>query len=180
MTERGSFENAIAQLSSVLDECNIPYALIGGLAVAVWGVPRATEYIDLLADLRPSRELEAALRAEGFRVEWRRGDPEDPIPLLLRLNSATGPEIDIVCATRGWEREMLSRAITVRLPTGLEAPVMAAEDLIVLKLIAGGPGDLIDVAELLQRTSLTAELEVRAAARGVAELLSQVMASTRR
>jgi len=39
---------------------------------------------------------------------------------------------------------------------------------------------LIDVAELLQRTSLTAELEVRAAARGMAELLSQVMASTRR
>lgn len=180
MTEPGSFENTIAHLSSVLEERQVSYALIGGLAVAVWGVPRATEDIDLLADLRPSRELDAALRAAGFKVEWRRGDSADPIPLFLRLSSTTGPDVDIVCATRSWEREMLRRAIGIRLPTGLEAPVMAVEDLIVLKLIAGGPGDLIDVAELLQRTSLTAELEDRAAARGVAELLSQVMASTRR
>lgn len=180
MTERGSFENALAQISSVLEERGTSYALIGGLAVAVWGVPRATENIDLLADLAPSHELDAAFRAEGFRVAWRRADVDDPIPLLLRLDPADGPEVDIVCATRGWEREMLGRAITVRLPTGLEAPVMAVEDLIVLKLIAGGPSDLIDVAELLQQTSLTAEIEERAAARGLGELLSHVMASTHR
>ena len=31
-----------------LDAANVPYALVGGIAVAVWGSPRATKDIDLL------------------------------------------------------------------------------------------------------------------------------------
>ncbi|MBI4587882.1 MAG: nucleotidyl transferase AbiEii/AbiGii toxin family protein [Candidatus Rokubacteria bacterium] len=155
----------------------MPYALIGGLAVAAWGAPRATEDIDLLADVGPSSELGAALRAAGFEAEWRRGDPDDPVPLLLRLRGASGPEIDVVCATRAWEREMLGRSIRVRLPEGPETPVIAVEDLIVLKLMAGGPGDLADVADLLERAGPLPELDKRAAARGVSDLLRQVQGS---
>lgn len=176
MTEKEPFESTLAKLASVLEEHRVSYALIGGLAVAAWGTPRATEDIDILAGLIRSPQLDAAFRAAGFEVEWRRGDPEDPIPLLLRLSSTTGPEVDIICATRGWETEMLGRAIRIQLPTGLEAPVVALEDLIVLKLMAGGPGDLTDVADLLQRAGLSPELEKRATARGVADLLKQVMA----
>jgi hypothetical protein len=46
----------------------IPYALAGGLAVAVWGAPRATKDIDLLIEesslvsaLRPESRLDAKL-----------------------------------------------------------------------------------------------------------------------
>ncbi len=150
---------------------------MGGLAVATWGAPRATEDIDLLADVSPSPELDASLRAGGFQAEWRRGGPDDPIPLLLRLRSPSGPEIDVVCATRAWEREMLARSIRVRIAGGLEIPVIALEDLIVLKLMAGGPGDLADVVDLLERAGPLPELEKRAAARGVSDLLRQVRAS---
>lgn len=177
VTEKESFENTLAKLGLLLKERGASYALIGGLAVAVWGTPRATEDIDLLAELSPSPELDAALRAAGFAVDWRRGDPDDPIPLLLHLSSATGPEIDILCATRSWERDMLDRAMHIRLPNGFEAPVVAVEDLIILKLMAGGPGDLVDAADLLERTGLSPELKKQAAARGVAGLLEQVMAS---
>ena len=152
MIQRGRFEDALANLSAIFQERGVAYALMGGLAVAAWGAPRATEDIDLLADLSPSQELDAA----------------------LRLRSRSGPEIDVVCATRAWEREMLSRSIRLRLPQGLEIPVVAIEDLIVLKLMAGGPAD---VADLLQRAGPLPELEKRAAARGVLELLRQVRAS---
>lgn len=178
MTGEGRFEDALASLAAVFRERSVPYAVIGGLAVAAWGAPRATEDIDLLADLSPSSELDAALRAAGFEVEWRRGDPGDPVPLLLRLRSASGPETDVVCATRAWEREMLNRSIRVRIPEGPETQVIALEDLIVLKLMAGGPGHLADVADLLERASPLPELEKRAAARGVSDLLRQVRAST--
>jgi len=150
---------------------------MGGLAVAAWGAPRATEDIDLLADVTASPELEASLHTAGFEAEWRRGAPDDPIPLLLRLRSPSGPEIDVVCATRAWEREMLARSIRVRIAEGLEIPVVALEDLIVLKLMAGGPGDLADVVDLLDRAGSLTELDQRAAARGVADLLRQVRAS---
>ncbi|MFQ5828512.1 MAG: nucleotidyl transferase AbiEii/AbiGii toxin family protein [Candidatus Methylomirabilia bacterium] len=167
----------MARLVAVFQKRRVSYALMGGLAVAAWGVPRATEDIDLLADASPSPELDAALRAAGFEAEWRRGDANDPIPLLLRLGSGSGPEIDVVCATRAWEREMLGRSIGVRMPEGPETPVVAVEDLIVLKLMAGGPGDLADVADLLERAGPLSELEKRAEARGVSELLRQVRVS---
>jgi hypothetical protein len=40
---------------AALDQASVDYALVGGLAVAVWGAPRATKDIDLLvqpADLQ--------------------------------------------------------------------------------------------------------------------------------
>lgn len=178
MTDGGQFEDALASLATIFKERSVPYALIGGLAVAAWGAPRATEDIDLLADVSPSPELDATLRAAGFEAEWRRGAPDDPIPLLLRLRGAAGPEIDVVCATRDWEREMLNRSIRVRIPKGPETPVIAIEDLIVLKLMAGGPGDLADVADLLERAGPLPELEQRARERGMSDLLRQVRAST--
>ena len=175
MTEGGRFEDVLASLVRIFQERSVPHALIGGLAVAAWGAPRATEDIDLLADVNPSPELDAAFRATGFEAEWRRRDPGDPVPLLLRLCSASGPEIDVICATRDWEREMLDRAIRVRLPEGPETPVIAVEDLVVLKLMAGGP-----------RTSPTSPTCSNASApsrnwrsaRGVLDLLRRVRAST--
>lgn len=178
MIEGGRFEGVLASLVAVFQERRVPHALIGGLAVAAWGAPRATEDIDLLADMDPSPELDAAFRAAGFEVEWRRGEPDDPVPLLLRLRGSSAPEVDVICATRDWEREMLDRAIRVRIPEGPETPVIAVEDLLVLKLMAGGPRDLADVADLLARAGSLPELEKRAMARGVLDLLRRVRAST--
>jgi predicted nucleotidyltransferase len=135
VTGEGPFEEALAGLASIFEERGIPYALIGGLAAAVWGAPRATEDIDVLADVTPSPELDAAFRASGFEAEWRRGTVDDPVPLLLRLRSATGPDVEVLCATRPWEREMLARSARVRIPEGRETRVIAIEDLIVLKLL---------------------------------------------
>ncbi len=179
MTPAGPFEDALARLASVFRQRGASYAVIGGLAVAAWGAPRATEDIDLLADIVPSDALEAALRAAGFLPEWRRGGPEDPVPLLLRLRRPSGPEVDVLCASRPWEKAMLARAVRLGLSPGLEIPVVAVEDLIVLKLLAAGPQDLADVADLLDRAGPLPELEPRAAARGVLDLLRRVLASIR-
>ena len=72
---------------------------------------------------------------------------------------------------------MLARAVRLRLPQGLEIPVVSVEDLIVLKLMAGGPGDLADVADLLERAGALPELDKRAAAGGVLDLLQRVRTS---
>ena len=177
MTQRGGFEDALARLVAAFQGRGVPYALIGGLAVAAWGAPRATEDIDVLADVSPSADLDRALRAAGFEAEWRRGTSDDPIPLLLRLRSRSGPELDVICASRAWEREILTRSIQLRLGQDLAVPVVALEDLIVLKLLAGGPADLTDVADLLGRAGPLPDLDKQAAARGVLDLLRHVRAS---
>ena len=175
MTQPASLQEVLSKFLDLLDREGIRGALIGGLAVATWGSPRSTEDIDLLAELAQSPELEDAMRAEGWRVSWHRGGREDPIPLLLRLESVhVGPKIDVICATRHWERAILDRAVQVTLPGGRRVPVVTPEDLIVLKLLAGGPQDLIDVADLLTRCGPMPELEGRAAERGVLDLLRRV------
>ena len=175
MSQPLSLEQILLKVCDLLDRLRIRGALIGGLAVATWGSPRTTEDIDLLAEMTPSAEIDAAFRAEGWHPSWHHGGSEDPIPLLLRLKGGHGgPEIEVICATRSWERAMLDRAIRVVLPDGSRVPVVAPADLIVLKLLAGGPQDLVDVADLLRRCGAMPELEKRAAERGVLDLLRRV------
>ena len=44
MTE---LESALVEVASLLEEIGLPYMLIGGLAVALWGEPRATLDVDV-------------------------------------------------------------------------------------------------------------------------------------
>ena len=41
------FEKIICSISSTLERCNIPYMLIGGQAVLIYGEPRLTRDIDI-------------------------------------------------------------------------------------------------------------------------------------
>lgn len=68
MTEGGRFDEVLASLAAIFRERSVPYALICAFAVAAWGAPRATEDIDVLADVRRSPELDAVLRAGGFEA----------------------------------------------------------------------------------------------------------------
>ena len=137
----------------------INYALIGGLSVAAWGVVRATQDIDFLADSEPSpisdldlrNRLKSYLERQRCRVEWRVGDYDDPVPLLLRIElprSYGGVGADLLWAHKRWHRDALARSITVKL-SRQRVRVLHPEDLIMLKLDAGGPQDLADVVGLL-------------------------------
>ena len=139
------------------------FALLGGLAVSTWGVIRATEDIDIIADCEPSPIRSLALRAKikgrledlGSSVEWRAGGYDDPIPLLLRVELSTafrGVRADILWVHKLWQREAVQRAIGVDVE-GTKIPVLHPEDLILMKLEAGGPQDLLDVQELLSVSS---------------------------
>jgi len=144
--------------ASVSMQVPICFALIGGLAASAWGVVRATQDIDLLADSNPSplrdlalrRRLGAFLEQRGCTPEWRVGDPDDPIPLLLRIGLPRPMALvtDILWAHKRWQREALSRRITLRV-SRLEVFVLHPEDLILMKLDAGGPQDLLDVEALV-------------------------------
>ncbi|MSP41354.1 MAG: hypothetical protein EXR70_22945 [Deltaproteobacteria bacterium] len=135
------------------------FALLGGLAVSTWGVMRTTQDIDFLADSDPSPIRDLKLRdkmtkfveRQNCRADWRVGDYDDPIPLLLKIElpAAMGSlGADILWAHKRWQQEALQRAIDIDID-GSKIPVLHPEDLIVMKLDAGGPQDLLDVEQLL-------------------------------
>ncbi|MGH7773566.1 MAG: DUF6036 family nucleotidyltransferase [Candidatus Binatia bacterium] len=178
------FEPALRTLQNLLQDASlalqipIPFALIGGLALSAWGVVRATQDIDFLADSNPSplrnlafREgLEKFLRERGCMVEWRVGEPDDPIPLLLRLElprPTLAPAADILWAHKRWLQEALIRKIAIRI-SHLEVFVLHPEDLILMKIEAGGPQDLLDVQALLSNP--VPELDLKRLKRKAAQL----------
>lgn len=145
-----------------LEERGVPCALIGGAALAYHGVARATEDLDLLVADR--RVLEPAfwedLGAPGA-PEIRRGDAEDPLGGVVAWRAAGSP-LDVVVGRDAWLAAALGRRIWTTLNEE-RIPVLDAADLVLTKLAAGGPQDLLDVKLLLagSRADLRAQVEER-------------------
>jgi len=140
------------------------YSLIGALAVAAYARPRATQDIDFLVsadenffyDLFPG-----ILKRKGYELKIFKGTPLDPINGLIRIyDKKSGTELaDIIPVFWKWQDEIVSSANKVKL-LGISLPVARLEDLIVLKLKAGGPQDLLDVEELLKAAALSKKMNL--------------------
>lgn len=135
-----------------LESLDIPHGLIGGWAVIAWGRVRATRDLDWLAVIPSSRRKEvlAALAPFGT-AEWREAGEDDPIAGLIRVVPADEEEavLDILLASGGADRTALSRCIPVDLG-GAPLPAVRPEDIIAMKLQAGGGLDYDDARELLR------------------------------
>jgi hypothetical protein len=156
----------LARVTAVLDRFGVRYALIGAGALAVHGVARSTFDLDLLTTnqtvLDPAAWAGLAADAR-VHVDVRRGDADDPLAGLVRVETPDEPEIDVVVGRWGWQTEAIERSRPV-LVAGVELPVVGAADLILLKLYAGGSQDRWDIEQLLagdDQQALTAEVESR-------------------
>lgn len=135
------------RVARLLADQQIAHALIGAAALAARGIARSTFDIDLLTT--DSRVLDAslwqALRSEGLTVDVRRGDADDPLGGVVRIECTGERPVDIVLGRYEWQKRAVERAD--RFPGAV--PVVTARDLVLLKLYAGGSQDLWDVRELL-------------------------------
>jgi hypothetical protein len=153
----------IADVLRVLDAMGARHALIGAHAMAARGYPRFTVDIDILTvDARVlDRPTWTELEGTGAVVECRRGDPDDPLGGVVRIQTADVPDVDIVLGKWKWEADVIDRAEPMALgDVSVRVPRLA--DLILLKLAAGGSLDLHDAAVLLtlgDRDALAREIE---------------------
>lgn len=138
----------LEKVHRLLAAAAVPHALIGAAAMAAHGVARSTFDIDLLTtDARVLRDdFWASLREEGPSVEVRRGDADDPLRGVVRVELADDRPVDIVVGRHTWQTRAVDRAR----PLAGAPSVVMVRDLVLLKLYAGGAQDLWDVRELLQ------------------------------
>lgn len=135
-----------------LEGLGIPHGLIGGWAVIAWGRVRATRDLDWLAIIPASRRQEVLTFMAPFgKAEWRAPGEDDPIAGLIRVIPAEeeAPVLDILLASGSADYEALSRCIEVKLGKG-SLPAVRPEDIIAMKLQAGGGLDYDDARELLR------------------------------
>ncbi|MDD2500522.1 MAG: nucleotidyl transferase AbiEii/AbiGii toxin family protein [Geobacter sp.] len=155
-------DTVIELLSNLRDTgCISGFTLIGGLAVSAWSTPRATRDIDLLilVDTDKLQQVVIALCDAGLHAELRRGGYDDPVPYLIRADA-----VDLLVATKTYEAETIRQSNAIEI-AGKTVPVASPEFLIILKLKAGGPQDLLDVQELLASGLVNRELLAELAAR---------------
>lgn len=147
----------LGRVCATLAAGQIAHALIGAAALAARGVARSTFDIDLLvADSRVlDRPQWSMLEAQGLRIDIRKGDAEDPLGGVVRIEDDGERPIDVILGKLPWHYRAVERADAA----GAGPPVVQARDLVLLKLYAGGTQDLWDVRELLaqpQHESLVA------------------------
>ena len=137
------------RVCAVLEANGIGHALINAAALAARGVARSTYDIDLIISdpriLEP--RLWTPLQEGGATVDIRRGDADDPLGGVVRIEASTDRPVDLILGKHAWHTRAVTRAEP--LPGG--PPVVLARDLVLLKLYAGGPQDLWDVRELLKQ-----------------------------
>jgi hypothetical protein len=139
----------LGALTRSLDEAGVPYAVCGALALAIHGHPRATKHIDLVT--APDRV--------------------DAVKLVARVHGFTLEALPMTFSSSGITMHRVSRIVDGRLLTidileggGPLAPVWASRErvetahgpvwvvsragLVTMKLAAGRPQDLADLAQL--------------------------------
>lgn len=157
--------NALIQLintvSRYLREQDIPHAMVGGMAVAIWGRPRATEDVDLLVDLKESQlePLQAYLAEHGVRMKV------DKAKLALEggtsfpmYDSWSVHWVDARPATRPVDHMTLQRATTVELSEE-RVPIATPEDVVLGKLLSPRAQDLLDARSIVLRKGDELDLE---------------------
>jgi hypothetical protein len=135
-------------LIAAIEERGIPYALAGGLAVAVWGAPRATTDIDLLARPSDVPALLGVAAERGFTLAalpMRFRDGMD-VQRVTKIEAGESLTLDLLLVNDTLQPVWDGR---VRLPReGGEMSVVSREGLIQMKLSAGRPQDIVDVDNL--------------------------------
>ncbi len=159
----------LPRVVEVLSNEHISFVVIGASAMAAHGVSRSTIDIDLMT-LDP-RVLKVAmwsdLISQGFDIEIRHGDADDPLRGVVRFESPGQRPVDLIVSHGGWQARVIESPETA-IFEGLELPVVGKVDLILLKLYAGGPQDLWDISQLILSTPHgTLILEVEKALEGM-------------
>lgn len=141
--------NEIKKTVKLLDDLNVPYVLIGGLAVSVHGYPRATIDVDFLIDVQKSLypKIKEVFEANGAKVNVSKSSFDDPVGDVFNI-TFNGTRVQLITAKWAWEREAIKHCRIEKI-NSFKVNVPALEYLLILKEKAGGTKDRLDVDNLL-------------------------------
>ena len=144
------FDELVAVVGA-LDRAGVDYALVGGLAVGVWGAPRATKDIDLLVRPADIDRAKDAVRARGYALTALPMKFSDGMELHRVSKIADGQlmTVDFILVDDNLEPIWASRERRDLETTALK--VVSRDALISMKLAAGRPQDQADVVKLKEQ-----------------------------
>ena len=157
-------KNSVVAIVTALNQRQVEYLIVGGLAVVAHGYVRFTADLDLMLSVEPDnlRHALAGLKTLGYgprapveleefldpqiRKRWTREKNMTVFSLYSDAHRAT--EIDLFLEPPIDFPEAYRQRISQEVGPGVEAPFCSLADLITLKELAGRPGDLEDIRKL--------------------------------
>lgn len=142
---------ALQEVQTFLKSQGIDYFVIGGLANAVWGRPRATQDADFKV-LPGSLTIDALVALLAEKFQFRVSDPVSFVrqTYVAPIVASNGVGVDIGLAFLPYEEEAFAKAITIELDE-ISFPACTAEDLIIHKAISEREKDWSDIEGVLIR-----------------------------
>jgi hypothetical protein len=132
--------------------------VIGALALAVHGYPRATEDLDLAVStsLDGLRRVAASLRNRGYEVDVREPDPQDPLGGVIDVRAPGADLVQVVNfdnSPGGGFPRLVADALAEAEPLHPDGRLRVVNPyhLVAFKLYAGGPRSALEILELLNR-----------------------------
>ncbi|MCG8449419.1 MAG: nucleotidyltransferase [Pirellulales bacterium] len=129
----------------------VSYALIGGLAASLRGEPRVTADVDFVIDTDVNGALELLKKIEKSPFVPLFAGVEDVVSqsfILPLRHRTTLVKVDLTIGLSGFERQLIQRATLVNV-SGLAVRLITAEDLLIMKLLAGRPRDQQDATGIV-------------------------------
>lgn len=176
----------IHEFADLFDRLGMPYAIMGGWAVRLYGLPRPTYDIDftIAAPSERLQELYSEVSGLGCTVPdqflggWIDRVADMPLVKFRLYVEGHGLDIDVFLAESPYQEELLRRRRLHEL-RGRQVQFVSPEDLVLLKLIAARSRDLGDIEDVMLARPDIDEAYMRrwAGPLGVEEKLEEVLAS---
>jgi len=144
-------QTTLVDIVHFLQAEGISFALIGGQATSLRGQERVTADIDMViaVDVEGALSLATKLPQSNFKPLF--DDVSDVIQrafILPLRHRTTNIKVDLAVGLSGFERQVVARAEPL-IVAGCRFPVATAEDLIIMKTLAGRPRDDQDLRGLV-------------------------------
>lgn len=133
----------LADAVAFLRERQLAYALVGGLAASVRGQTRVTADVDIVIDANVERALSVVTKLEQSPFQPLFAGVEEVVErsfILPLRHRAQRVKVDLALGLSGFEQTLIGRAEPMEL-AGCRVAVATAEDLIIMKALAGRPQD---------------------------------------
>lgn len=142
-------DDVLVRLAAWLDRRKVPYMVIGGFAVTIWGEPRFTRDLDVTIAVETGN-IERTIERLSNDFDSRVEDPHAFVAetRVLPMTVETVP-VDLVFAALPYERDAVARALPVQIK-GQTVRICTPEDLILHKIVSPRARDQEDIEGLFR------------------------------
>lgn len=145
------FQNLLKKVASRLARSHIPYMVIGGQAVLLYGEPRLTKDIDITLGVGIDGLEKVKSFVAQLDLKVLVDNVEDFVKktmVLPVIDEKSGIRVDFIFSSSPYERQAMERANNVKFGKTV-VKFASLEDVVIHKIIAGRARDIEDIKSVL-------------------------------